>query len=162
MARPAFETSNGWPDASRSISPRYVPKRASELHRARWRNATCAARTFSAVPLQAFKAGACKARPKEKLSSQGALSSRFIALRCSVARTSSCPPERKTTPATAAGTARNMHFRVASAACATPACCGQSVPASTMFGFSSIASRRTRCSKSDWKTLFRIVSVTSK
>src|SRR5206468_3297072 len=82
----------------------------------------------------ALSTGACNARPKEKLSSHGRPLKRFIALRCSVACRSVCPPERKTRPGTAAGTTRFMQRTVTSATSCPEACCGQSFPERTLFG----------------------------
>src|SRR6266702_7042689 len=115
-----------------SMSSVYLPKRALLLHQARWWNACCASATFAESPFQALSTGACKARPKEKLNCHGRSLRRFIALRCSVACRSVCPPERKTRPGTAAGTTRFMQRNVAAATSCTEACLGQSFPERTI------------------------------
>ena len=73
----------------------------------------CATNTTRALstelwrPPQARSVVLCSARPKEKDSGQGrTAASRFIASRLATATFSDCPPERKTTPATAGGTVR--------------------------------------------------------
>lgn len=54
---------------------------------------------FSFLPPQAFRAEACRARPKEKVRAQGRCREHwFMAFRLSVASSSLWPPERKVTP----------------------------------------------------------------
>src|SRR5678816_3596950 len=104
-------------------------------------------------PFHAFWAAACSARPYENESCQGCVSAvAFIAFRCAVASSSLWPPERNTTPGTAAGTVRRRLRTVASATSWTPACRGQLLPETTMFGLRSIPSRDTRWSWSAAKT----------
>lgn len=54
---------------------------------------------FSFLPPQAFRAEACRARPKEKVRAQGRCRKHwFMAFRLSVASSSLWPPDRKVTP----------------------------------------------------------------
>ena len=64
-------------------------------------------------------------------------------------------------PGTAAGTRRSRQRTVASATCAAVACFAHFLPAMTMFGFSTMPSRRTRCRNSASNTLSSVASVTS-
>jgi hypothetical protein len=84
-----------------------------------------------------------------------------MAFRCAVAASSVWPPDRNTMPGTDAGTASRRQRTVASATCCTPACSGQSLPDSTMFGLSSVPSSRTRCARSAANTAPRVSAVTS-
>ena len=62
--------------------------------------------------------------------------------------TSDWPPERKTTPATSAGTWSRKTRTVAAATSSGPACVEASAPDSTMFTLRSEPARSTRCAAS--------------
>ena len=87
---------------------------------------------------------------------------RFIALRCSVASTSLCPPERKTIPGTAAGPRVSCSAKSLQRLPAPKLAAGNLFPKATMFGFNSIPSSATRYSAKAWKTICSVCSVTSK
>jgi hypothetical protein len=71
------------------------------------------------------------------------------------------PPDRKATPATAAGTVRRRHRTVAVATVSTGSCCVQVRPGSTMFGFRIIASRTTNWVRSSSNTAASTSPVTA-
>jgi hypothetical protein len=85
----------------------------------------------------------------------------LIAFRFSLACWSDWPPERKTIPGTAAGTCSRKQRIVHSATSSALACVAEPLPEMTMFGFSSIPRRSTRCSKSSRKTWCRVRDVAS-
>src|ERR1700730_16855810 len=77
----------------------YLPSRAAPLRRARSNSACWPRALFVAWPCPAFSAAAWRARPYEKLSTQGCRDPiAFIALRLAVAASSLCPPDRKKIP----------------------------------------------------------------
>src|ERR671919_942080 len=93
-----------------------------------------------ACPFQVLSAGFCSAREYEKLSGQGRPFIAAIALKCAVAASSDCPPERNTMPGCAAGTVRLSTRTVRSATSSTPAWRALLLPETTMLVF------RIRCS----------------
>src|SRR6185436_1968991 len=88
--------------------------------------------------------GACSARPYENDNGHGCGPERFISLRWIVELTSDWPPERKTTPATSAGTWSRRTRTVAAATSSGPACVGAPAPDSTMFTLRREPARLTR------------------
>lgn len=63
-------------------------------------NCSAAACSFSLCPLQALRADACRARPKEKVRTQGVARGQLLmAFRWTEASSSLWPPERNTIPA---------------------------------------------------------------
>jgi hypothetical protein len=87
------------------------------------------------------------AREKEKANAQGIrdLNLTFMAFKRAEANSLDWPPDKKTIPGMAAGTACKRQFTVASATSSTSSCFEQVNPGSTMFGFKSIPSSITRC-----------------
>merc|ERR1712176_352151 len=77
--------------AAFSSSAVYLPSWASEFRRARVMRASCAASILSGLPIHVLSTEFCSARAYEKDTFHG-LASWFMALRCSVAATSLCPP----------------------------------------------------------------------
>ena len=78
-----------------------------------------------------------------------------------MASSSLWPPERKTIPGTAAGTFSRRQRTVASATSFTPACSGQVLPDTTMFGLSSMPSSWTPWRRSAANTAAWVSAVTS-
>jgi len=100
--------------------------------------------------------------PSEKLIiSQGRPSTRLIASRWALARWSLCPPERKTTPGTAAGTVwrRQRSVRPRDLLDAGPV--WTVVARHDHVGLEQQASHATRCSKSSRKTWCSVATVAS-
>src|SRR5687767_13081135 len=88
-----------------------------------------------ACPFQVLSAGFCSAREYENVSGQGKPFIEAISLRCAVAASSDCPPERNTTPGVAAGTVRLRTRTVRSATSSTPAWRLLFLPETTMLAF---------------------------
>ena len=82
-----------------------------------------------------------------------------MAFRWAVAAWSLWPPDRNTIPGTEAGTWSSRQATVASATCSTPAWVGPSLPERTMFGLSSMPSRRTRWRRRAAKVSARVSRV---
>ena len=84
---------------------------------------------------------------------------RTIASRCAVAFSSVWPPERNTTPGSAAGTVRLRTRSVRSATSATPAWRAFSLPETTMLALRITCSSETLCQMSSLKSVASIFSV---
>jgi hypothetical protein len=95
-----------------------------------------------------LSAGFCSAREYEKVSGQGKPFIEAMALRCAVAASSDCPPERKTTPGVAAGTVRLRTRTVRSATSSTLAWRFAFLPGTTMLALRIWYSGTTLCAAS--------------
>src|SRR5882724_11412024 len=84
-----------------------------------------------------------------------------MALRCAVASSSDCPPDRNAMPGTAAGTQLLSRRMVFSATSSTPACLPDLLPEIAMFGFRIMPSSATRCTRNSWNVLLSTRCVTS-
>jgi len=122
----------------------------------------CAAGTLAASPFQVFKAGCCSARAYENVSGHGKSLPRLcMAFKWAVASSLVCPPDRNTTPATAAGTVLSRQRTVCAATSVTPALLGQSSPEITILVLRMRPSRWTRWPKSSLKSVRSVSAVTS-
>src|ERR1017187_10536965 len=120
-----------------SIAALYSPRRAARLHWARCSRACWAAFTLASWPDHISMAGCWMARANENANAQGCrdLKRRFMAFNRAEASSPDWPPDKNAIPGTAAGTARNRHFTVASATSSTDSCLEPATPRRHMFAF---------------------------